>query len=137
MKELQKGIIDEYKNTAALVAVVSNFYYYSDPAQERSATPEFPFCAFRIINSEPSWVMGKDRLESLDVRFHIVSDETSSVEVSDIFKELIDCFDFAELTVSGYNTIYCKRIFNIPDRLDTNPKTWQYTVDYRILLEEQ
>lgn len=90
----------------------------------------FPYSVFSLISDVPDWTFGEN-LENILLQFNLFSSNSSPVQICALFELLKTAFDFLELSIDNYETIYMVRENAILTRIE---KIWQYNVTYRILL---
>jgi len=92
----------------------------------------FPYGVFQLISDVPDWTFSENTEDCL-LQFNLFSDESSPAGICGLFELLKTAFDFHELEVNNYETIYMSRESAILTRIEG---IWQYNVTYRILLGE-
>jgi len=73
-------------------------------------------------------------VEEVIVQFNIHSDTAGATEITTLYNYLTACYDWCNLSVTGYNHLMMERTNSILFLDDNN--RWQYTVNYKILLEK-
>jgi hypothetical protein len=105
----------------------------------KEATPQnttFPYATYHIITVVPDQTIGgKNDAEDFVIQFNIYSNnDTSSLEVENIYTALRALFDWKNLVLTNYYCNYFRwdwaRQYQDPDRV------WTYAVQYRVALEE-
>lgn len=100
---------------------------------EAPAGVAFPYGVFTLVSDVPDGTFTED-FENCLVQFNLFSDHrTSPVEICTLFELLKTAFDFVDLTVSGYKSVSLTREMSTLLRIDM---VWQYTITYRIYLEQ-
>ena len=127
MECLFKGLWNAYNGNAALKAVVSGMYLTEAPQGTA-----YPYIVYHLISNIADWTYTEDMENSL-IQFSIFDDHSSSKTILDIFEKLKTCFDWTVLTVAGYNSIYCKREFNI---LTRDNSIWNLSCQYRMEIQK-
>lgn len=92
----------------------------------------FPYGTFSLISNVSDWSFS-DKYEECLIQFNIFSDESSATVVCNAFELLKTAFDFYELSVANYDTVSMIRESAILTKTDD---VWQYSVTYRIVLQE-
>ena len=128
MIELQRAIINMYKTTSLYPG--TKLYFTKAPD---SST--YPYCVYTIV-ANTTWDKFAERGEEVLIQINAYSDKNSSTEVNTMRSAITDVFDDAKLDVSGYDTVSCVREFAFID-LDVDNKIWQYSIQYRVMLEKQ
>ena len=127
MQVLFTGLWNKYNGNAALKAVVSGLYLTEAP---QGTT--YPYIVYSLVSNVADWTYTENMENSL-IQFSIFDDHNSSATILDIFEKLKTCFDWTVLTVAGYNSIYCKREFNI---LTRDNDIWKMDVQYHIEVQK-
>lgn len=106
LKEIFKGIMDKFNNSASLKAAVSGMYAYQPPANVA-----FPYIVFTIQGNIPWDTMSNGPSgEGLIVQFSVFSKKFPDIgECLNIVKLLTEAYDEAALTISGYVTMRMQR----------------------------
>ena len=118
-------------------ALEGRMFFDTEPYMEDNKPAEFPYCVWDYITTSDEFKMGPKHREHFDIQFLLISDSFGTTEILDLYDYLKEAYDFAEFDVDDHNLIWCQRTSNILQRMEGEPKTWQYAVRYRILLEEQ
>lgn len=124
MQDLFNAIYDYYLTTA-LASPLS--------ALHNTQAPEdavFPYITFSLISDVPDWTF-TENLENCLVQFNLFSNTVDATQICALFELLKTAFDFYDLTIDNYETIYMFRENSILTRVEN---VWQYNVLYRILL---
>lgn len=95
-----------------------------------------PYAAMKCVSGKPDYWMGDEQFEEKILSFTIVSDESSSEEIEDIYNYLIALFDHCSLTVTGYTPVNFERENDIGPLPDLETMQWTYIVDYTVLLQK-
>ncbi len=90
----------------------------------------FPDGTFSLISDVPEWTF-TENLENCLIQFNLFSKTVDATEICALFELLKTAFDFHDLTIANYVTIYMFRENAILTRIE---KVWQYNVLYRVLL---
>jgi len=82
-------------------------------------TPTYPFVIFFFVSDVPDYYFtapsdNKQVIFNVQFQFNVYSKSTSVGEVNTIADALVDRFDFASLTVSGYNVFKLERTAKYP-----------------------
>ena len=126
MQDLFAAIMVRYADEAVLLSDSLTGLWNTQAPQE----VVFPYGVFALISDVPSWTFSEN-LEDILLQFNLFSDESDPVEICALFELLKTAFDFHELAIDNYETIYMVRENAILTRLEN---VWQYNVIYRILL---
>lgn len=94
---------------------------------------KFPYAVFQLLNNVPTHhASNKNFVEESLIQFNLFSKKSSPVELLQLYDLLVSCFDFASLSVDGYQFLHCVRGDNMQLRIEN---VWQMNVVYRIWLE--
>ncbi len=105
---ITKGIFAEYNGDATLKALVSGFYYDEAPADATMTVKGY--IVFHIINWIPSRNFTAAKMsEDILIQFSVFDANRNVDTILAIYDRLDIVFDLASLTVTGYNSIVCKR----------------------------
>jgi len=126
MQVLFTGLWNKYNGNTALKAAVTGMYLTEAPQGT-----VYPYITYYLISNVADWTYTEDMENSL-IQFSIFDNSSSSVKILDIFEKLKTCYDWVTLTVTGYNSIYVKREFNILTRVND---IWNLSCQYRIELQ--
>ena len=132
MNTLFTAIYAKYLASGLPAAGLTGLYNTQAPADAA-----FPYCVFSLISDVPDWTF-TENFENCLIQFSLFSkptgaDKASSSEVCNLFELLKTMLDFVDLTISGYTSISLTR--EMATLLRAN-MVWQYTVTYRILLQD-
>jgi hypothetical protein len=129
MKALCDSIVTKFTGNAALKAACQGGLHLGMAPQGKPK----PYVVYDIISGAPNYTF-TENYEGATIQFAIYSGTSGSAEVNDIFGKLISVFDWCALTISGYTSIYMKRIFNNLSLNADDPqnKYWQYVVHYEL-----
>jgi len=114
-------------NAAAISGSLTGLYNTQAPQDA-----VFPYGVFQLISDVADWTFSEN-IENCLLQFNLFSNESSPTEICTLFGLLKDAFDFHELAIDNYETIYMVRENSILTRIED---VWQYNVTYRILLGE-
>lgn len=129
MNVLLSAIKTKFDGNAALKAAGKNLYL-NDAPQNTS----LPYVVMTLISDMPDDTFG-EYAENIRVQFSIFSNTRGSYEVGNIFELLKTCFDYCDLTVTGYAHVEMRRD-NANLLRDPDDASWNYVVDYRIIIQK-
>ncbi len=129
MNALFKAITTKFKTTNDLNTALGGRMYPHEAVQ--GAT--FPYGVYFMI-SDFSDRDFTDEHEHISVQFSVFSEDDSVGPVGILRDKLTALFDDVSLTVTGYTSLYFKRVGTVLIR-DEEMATWHYAVDYDCLLE--
>ena len=111
-------------------SIGGRFYHYYAPQDVT-----FPFCVAYLFNQKPDYQFTELYEECL-IQFNLFSETSSSDEVGNVFVDLISLFDWCStLSVTGYTVLKMEREFSNLT-WDSEEEVWQYSVQYRLLMEK-
>ena len=126
MNDLFKGIYAKYKsNTGA-----GTLYADLTGGLHNTVVPQntaYPYAAFYLISNVPHWTFDAT-MENSIIQFSIFNDDSDVSDIGDLYKELTDLYDWADLTLDNYHSVFLRRESS---NLTKNEEIWQYIVDYR------
>ena len=136
MEALQDAIYAEYAaSTLATTPLITAMY--NTEAPENAV---YPYSVFQIVNGNCiEGATGPAFTEDYLVQFNIFSGEPVLATVGLVYGlwaielGVRLCYDFAPLTVAGYDTLSCVRESSMQSR---NEKIWQINIQYRIKLRK-
>ena len=126
--ELETAVRNLYNGDTTLNTTLSGGFHNTEV--EQSAV--VPFGVFQMISNVQRLTFSEDQ-ESFILQIKVFSDKKSSSELNGMYTQIKRVYDFAVLTLSGYTSIYCKRIHAIKTKIE---ERWQYTMSYNILIEK-
>ncbi len=126
MKALFKGIYDLFGGT--IYNNVSGKLYLSVAPQNST----FPYIVYYLVSNDYDFQFSEDYEDCL-IQFNIFDDKASASNINTYFENLKTLYDWALPVVVGYTVIKMQREFA---QLVRDDDVWQYTVQYRILLEK-
>lgn len=129
MKVLLQAIITEMAGSDFNTNIGGRLFLSEAPPNSA-----YPYCVYDIISSVPDeYFVLSPALEDFGISFQIWTEETSAVDVNDLFEDLKTVYDNCELTVTGYTFVHMWRTFS---NLNRQPHTnlWQYTSDYDVMV---
>jgi len=128
MKTLFQSIYTKYLASDLPAEGMTGLYNTQAPSDA-----EFPYGIFTLVSAVQDFTF-TETFEDCLIQFSLFSDvKSDSTEVCNLFELLKATFDFVDLTVSGYKVVSFVR--GIANLLQVEG-VWQYTISYRILLQE-
>lgn len=130
MTALYTAIRDAYlASTLATTPLISDLWLIEAPDNA-----VWPYAVVQLVNGNTDeFASNKKFSENILMQFNLFSKTSDAAEILGIFAGLILCYDFAALTVGGYDLIGCVRESTMQTRVN---KVWQITVTYRIRLRK-
>jgi hypothetical protein len=128
MQALFTGIYNKYSgDTAGLKAAITGLYLTEAPQGTA-----YPYVVYHLISNVPNWTFTED-MENILIQFSIFDNNSSATTILSIFEKLKTLYDWCVLTVENYNSIYCKREFDI---LTRENDIWKLDVQYRMEIQK-
>lgn len=132
MKELFKAIHAESSGSTgagSLYAALTGGMYLLEAPQDTN----YPYAVLYPISNIPHWTFDSG-MENALVQFTIYASSSGGAEpVCDLYDKLITLYDFCNLTIDNYDSIYMKREFS---NLDKSEGIFTYHCQYRVELQE-
>lgn len=131
MRELEEAIYNRYNQGGSFKNATNGIlrFGWAEPKE----VP--PYAVYHLIDNTPDWQFGPQDYENARVQFNLYSDSNSSTEVEALYTYLKEMFDWCTLVVTGYTSIYMKRVSASLTR-DTTYNVWDYRVDYEVMLSK-
>jgi len=130
MDAVIKGLVRKYRADSAIVAATTGLFLGVAP--QGTATP---FITLNVIGGYPWDTFDKEN-ELYEIQFSIFDKDTSANTLYSVYDKLKTCFDWTAITISGYVSLYFKRIAQpILELLEDNVK--QLIVTYRGEIEAE
>ena len=92
----------------------------------------YPYAAFYLISNVPHWTFDAT-MENSIVQFSIFDDDSNVSDIGDLYKELTDLYDWTDLTLDNYSSVFLKRESS---NLLKNEDVWQYVISYRTEIQK-
>ena len=129
MKTLFTGIYNLFiTGTPTIYTNVGGRFYLSEAPQNTA----FPYIVYYLANNDYDYQFVED-FEDFLIQFNIFDDKASASNISTYFENLKTLFDWSVPTVTGYTVSRFVREFA---QLVRDDEVWQYTVQYRVLLQK-
>lgn len=118
-----------------LFEALYGMYNLSNPlfSYKKEDGQEMPYAVYQMVSDVPQYTFDTVH-EEFNVQFNLYSDSNSQAEVSTFFNQLKSLYDDCKLSVDGYRSVRMERTLALLVN-DLKRNAWQYTVQYRILLE--
>jgi hypothetical protein len=134
MKNLTTAIFGHM--TGAFKTLISGRMYKIRAPQKAT----YPYVVFYIVNNVPRNTF-TENIEDTLVQFSIFSTASSSLEIEDIYTELIALYDNCRLTITGNTHIKMDRessyLTSIPADTDLGTQEiWQYDIEYSTMMKQ-
>lgn len=95
----------------------------------------FPIVVFQVVSAIPDWTFSED-FENILLQFNIFDKAQSPLGICNDYEALVALYDDCVLLVSGWENISMQREDHNLARDEENG-VWQYSIQYRILLEKE
>lgn len=129
MKTLFTGIYNLFTTgSPAIYTDVGGRFYLTEAPQDTT----FPYIVYYLVSNDYDYQFEED-FEEFVIQFNIFDDKASPSNISDYYENLKTLFDWSSPTVSNYTVITFQREFS---QLARDDDVWQWTVQYRVLLEK-
>jgi len=107
--------------------------------EEASSSATMPYAVYNMVSSVHDWTFTSDFEETV-FDFNLFSDSTGgATEITQLYEKLKDQFDDCVLTVSGYTHLKMRRenaYLSVDSEAIPNKRIWQYTVQFRNLIQK-
>ena len=129
MQELFKGIWDKFNiaNGTALKGAVTGMYFSEAPQGTA-----YPYIVYHKISGVPGYTFSEE-MENVIIQFNIYDNGSSSIKINDIYAKLTSLYDWCNLNVAPWNSIYMKREL---DNLTRENDIWNYFLQYRLEIQK-
>ena len=133
MKTLFTGIYNlfvtgPYGFVPAIYLAMPGKLYLNEAPQNTT----FPYIVYYVEGNDYDYQFVED-FEDFIIQFNIFDDKASASNITDYFEKLKDLYDWSIPTVTGYTVSRFVREFA---QLVRDDEVWQYTVQYRVLLQK-
>ena len=136
MKVMTEAIFDKFSTDTgasglnATGGIPSKLFF-----SEATEGTGFPYGTFDLISNTPGYVFSDGlNIENFRVQFDLFDDDSSAIDVLEIFERVKTLYDEATLTVTGFNNFFFRRdVTRPPVRVED---TWQITVDYIVQISQ-
>jgi hypothetical protein len=131
-KYIFKAIMDKYTASAALkTALTGGMYLYKYP-QQHNEPDIYPYCVFFPVSDVKEYTF-REQADNCLIQFSIYDNADSIATVQDAGETLKSVFDFASLTVTGYNHISMMQEYS---ELYKDDDFWHYVITYRLEIQK-
>ncbi len=130
-KHIYKAIIDKYQASSALVAALTGGMYLLKYPQQHNKPDIYPYCVIVPVSDVAEYTFTEAADNTL-IQFSIYDDSASVATIQDAGDALKAAFDFAALTVTGYNHICMIREYSELYK----PDGWHYIITYRLEIQK-
>jgi len=132
MNVLTQSIQDKYEDNAVLVGLLAGRFWLTEAPEDNTT---YPYITYHIISNVELMAFDQTKdIEQFRIQFSLFSDDSSSVEVGNLFEAVKNCFDRGELPFvdSDYRHVGSIREGATLTIID---EIWQYTVDYMFFMQ--
>ncbi len=127
MNPLATAIYNKGSNDTDFMDSVNDFSFMK-------STSTKPYSTFQMISDVPSYTFGANKaLENTLWQLDIWAE--SGLGAGNIVENAKACFDEADLSVTGYDHLRCKRE-NSNLLYEEDTETYHYYIEYRVMVEE-
>lgn len=91
----------------------------------------FPYSVFSLVSDVPEWTFTEE-FENCLIQFNTFSEQSSSQEVFDIVATMNAVYEFFDLVITGFVTVFFQKEVSNLLRVE---HIWQHNVSYRILFQ--
>ncbi len=131
-KYIWKGILDKYKASATLKAAIPRMYLIEAPQEKIEQRGAYPYCVVIPIVSDKEYTF-TEAADNLQVQFSIYDDDDTVATINDAADKLKAVFDFASITVTGYNHICMQQEYS---ELMHEDKYWHQVIVYNLIIQK-
>ena len=130
---VSKSIMKKYKAEDSFKSSLGGLYFQQAPPNATS-----PYAVFYIMGITHDEIMGgaDDNISEVEIQFNIFSEEDDGGEnIAELSDQLMDVFDWKELTIKGYDYIKMQRqsVLN----LGYADGYWQTTIIYNLWIKKE
>ena len=131
-KYIFSAIKTKYDNSASLKAAMVGGLYLAEYPQQSEELDHYPYCVIVPVSSVAEYTFTEKADNNL-VQFSIWDNSDSISTISDVKELLVAAFDFASLTVTGYNFVSMLREYTEIFRED---EYWHCVITYRLEIQK-
>lgn len=133
-KLIWKAIIDKYKASTTLkTALPGGMHLLSHPQQTAKGDKDiYPYCVIIPIASVKDYTF-KEAADDLEVQFSIWDDSSSVATINDAADALKTVYDFASLSLSGYNHIVMQQLYS---ELMKEEDYFHQVITYQLIIQK-
>ena len=131
-KHIFKAIMDKYNASAELVAALDGGMHLFRHPQQHNQPDIYPYCVFFPVSSVAEYTFTEEADNNL-VQFSIYDDSDGASSIMDAGDILKSVYDFATLTVTGYDHICMMREYS---ELFKEDGFWHYVITYRLEIQK-
>lgn len=132
MKDLMTAIYTKFSalpNNTFYTSINGRLYFSILPQDVT-----YPCASYHLVTDTHSYTF-REKFEEALIQINLFSKSSSSTEVTTMYENLKDLFDWCTLSVTGYRFFKMSRDFAILE-WDPDTQIWMYIVQYRIFLQE-
>ena len=124
--------MDKYKGSPALVSALKGGMYLLRYPQQHNRPAIYPYCIIVPVSTVPEYTFSEEAENSLAL-FSIYDDSDGVATVEDAGEALKAVFDFAALSVSGWNHVCMMREYT---GLFKEGDFWHCVITYRLEIQK-
>jgi len=130
---LKTAIATRYNAYTALTDVLTGGLHWGKASQN----PTYPYARYFIVANSPEYTFTEIG-ENTVIQFSIFDFDANNINndtvINSCFKQLCNCFDLCDLTVSGYTHI--QMIRGVDHEIIEEDNVLHHSVDYRIMIQK-
>lgn len=131
-KHIFKAIMDKFNASAELTAALDGGMFLIDFPQQHNEPDIYPYCVFFPVSDVKEYTFS-EQADNVLIQFSIYDNDDGVATVQDAGDILKSVYDFATLTVSGYNHICMMQEFS---DLYKEDGFWHYVITYRLEIQK-
>lgn len=132
-KYIWKGIFDKYKASSTLMAALPGKMWLINQPQEKVEQRDiYPYCVVIPVAAVKDYTF-TEAADDLSVQFSIYDDSDTVATINDAADALKAVFDFATLTVTGYNHICMVQQYS---ELFHDDGYWHQVITYQLIIQK-
>lgn len=131
-KYIFSAIKTKYDNATALKTAMVGGMYLIEYPQQSEEIDHYPYCVIVPVSSVAEYTFTEKADNNL-IQFSIWDNSDSISTISDVKELFVAAFDFAVLTVTGYNHICMMREYTEIFRED---EYWHCVITYRLEIQK-
>ena len=135
MSDLAVAIYNKSQEPSTFKTLINGrFSWDKNPQVSQGEVPNYPYVVCHEITDD-YWFTFHEDFQEPRIQMNVYSDSTSLIEVEDIYKALIDHFDWCTLTISNYKHLKMQRL--LKKRFwDDKKSEYIITVDYLVQMQK-
>ena len=131
-KYIFKAIIDKFNTSAELMAALDGGMFLLEYPQQYNDKDIYPYCIFFPVSDVTEYTF-TEVADNVVIQFSIYDNSDGAASIMDAGDILKSVYDFASLTVTGYNHICMMQEFS---DLYKEDGFWHYVITYRLEIQK-